>query len=307
MQLKDKFIEFWRYIEKAKKITLCTHIEPDGDTLGSAVALKNLILLNTKNKEVKISGGDYPRNLVFLEEDEKIGLVDDSFFNESLKIVVDTSTIKRIFDQRVISKEALKIDHHHCENEWLFEIGGDFWPATGQIVAKLAKDLNLQVNKKVVEALAVAIITDTEFFKERNVNAETFECMQYLLENNLAYNQLLKKMQLNQEENDFIFNAIKNIKSNGIISYLVVNEVVSNGLARPLVAKFTEMSSTEISLVFLKRKENDYRCEIRSKTNYDVSKIAAYFLGGGHFNSAGFIQKDLSNLDAILKYINTKK
>ncbi|SYV90396.1 Predicted phosphohydrolase (DHH superfamily) [Metamycoplasma alkalescens] len=131
--------------------------------------------------------------------------------------------------------------------------------------------------------------------------------MQYLLENNLAYNQLLKKMQLNQEENDFIFNAIKNIKSNGIVSYLVVNEVVSNDLARPLVAKFTEMSSTEISLVFLKRKENDYRCEIRSKTNYDVSKIAAYFLGGGHFNSAGFIQKDLSNLDAILKYINTKK
>ncbi|PZV99249.1 DHH family phosphoesterase [Metamycoplasma auris] len=307
MDLKNKFNNFWKYIKEAKKITLCTHIEPDGDTLGSAVALQHLILLNEKDKEVRISGSDYPRNLLFLLDNKQGNLVDDEFFSESLKIVVDTSTKERIYDQRVITKKALKIDHHPFENEWLFEIGGDFWPATGQLITKLAKELKLKVNEKVLEALGVAILTDTEFFKERNVNSETFECMQYLLDNNLNYSQLIKKMQLNNDELDFIFNAINNKKVKGIVSYLVVDEVVSNDIVRPLVAKFVELSNTEVSLAILRSINNVYRCEIRSKTNYNVSKVANHFLGGGHFNSSGFIIENLSNLNEILDYINNSK
>ncbi|ENY68642.1 Hypothetical protein, predicted transmembrane protein [Metamycoplasma auris 15026] len=307
MNLVNKFAKFWRYIEDAKKITLCTHIEPDGDTLGSAVALKKLILLNTKNKEVRISGADYPRNLLFLIDDKQGSLVDEQFFSESLKIVVDTSTKKRIYDQRVNTKEALKIDHHPQEHEWLFEIGGDYWPATGQLITRLAKELNLKVNEEILEALGVAIITDTEFFKERNVNFETFMCMQYLLDNNLNYAGLLKKMQLNNEELNFIFKSINHKQVNGIVSYLIVHDVVSNDIARPLVAKFVELSNTEVSLVLLKTANDEFRCEIRSKSNYDVSKVASHFLGGGHFNSAGFIQKDLMSLNKVISYINKQK
>ncbi|WP_029608618.1 DHH family phosphoesterase [Mycoplasma simbae] len=304
--LTEKFIRFWDYIQKADNITICTHVEPDGDTLGSAVALKQLILLNLSNKNVEISGGDYPRNLLFLA-DKKIKLVSKKFFDNSLKVVVDTSTKRRIFDQRVKTEEAIKIDHHPFEGQWLFEIGGDFWPATGQVMTKMVMDLNLKVNEKIVEALAVAIITDTEFFKERNVNEETFECMKFLLANGLNYNLLLKKMQLNAKENKFIFDAISGLKQKGIVTYIIVDEVVSNDVARPLVAKFAEVSTTEVSLAFLKRSQGDYRCEIRSKTTYDVSKVANKFLGGGHLNSSGFIQKDLKELNKVLSFINKNK
>ncbi|MGX9358718.1 DHH family phosphoesterase [Mycoplasma sp. 2575] len=301
--MKQKFIKFWEYLKNANNITLCTHVEPDGDTLGSAVALKHLIKINLKNKNVRISGGDYPRNLLFLE-DEKISLVDNDFFNNSLKVVVDTSTKNRIFDQRVKTEESIKIDHHPLEGKWLFEIGGDFWPATGQVMTKLVMELNLKTDKKVLEGLAVAIITDTEFFKERNVTQETFKCMEFLLKEGLDYNLLLKKMQLNAEENRFIFNAINNSQKEGIVTYMIVDQIVSNDIARPLVAKFVEVSNTEVSLALLKRKQGDYRCEIRSKTTYDVSKVANYFLGGGHLNSSGFIQQDLNKLQEIVNFIN---
>ncbi|MBN4089652.1 DHH family phosphoesterase [Mycoplasma enhydrae] len=303
MNLKDKFTKFWEYINSHNKITLCTHVEPDGDTLGSAIALKHLIELNADNKEVKISGGDYPRNLLFLIED-KIDLVEDSFFNNSLKIVVDTSTKSRIFDSRVNTQEALKIDHHPFEGKWLFEIGGDYWPATGQLIVDMIKELNLKTNSKVLEGLAIAIITDTEYFKERNIDFKTFENMAFLLKNGLNYASLIKNMQLNTEENNIIFNSLKNINTKGIVSYIIVEDIVSNDIVRPLVAKFVDLVNTEVSLAYLKRKQGDYRCEIRSKTIFDVSKIASYFGGGGHFNSSGFIQKDIKNINEVLNKIN---
>ncbi|AZZ65710.1 phosphoesterase [Metamycoplasma phocicerebrale] len=306
MSLTKNFHLFWEHINNSKNITLCTHVEPDGDTLGCAIALKHLILLNSKNIAVKISGGDYPRNLEFLI-DEPIDLVDQSYFDNSLKVVVDTSTKRRIFDKRVVTEESLKIDHHPHEGKWLFEIGGDHWPATGQLITNMVRELNLKINNQVLEGLAVAIITDTEFFKERNVNAETFLDMQFLLEKGLNYNALLKKMQLNNKENNIIYKAIKQIQIKNNVSYIIVDEIVSNDIVRPLVARFVELSNTEVSLAYLKRKEGDYRCEIRSKTTYDVSRVANNFGGGGHLNSSGFVQKDSESINQVIDFINSLK
>ncbi|MCU4117323.1 DHHA1 domain-containing protein [Mycoplasma zalophi] len=302
--LEKQLKEFWNYILDAEYITLFTHVEPDGDTLGSAVALKELILLNSpKIKEVQISGKDYPRNLMFLVDFEP-RLVSDAFFKKSLKVVVDTSTKSRIYDQRVITTEAIKIDHHPHENEWLFEIGGDNWPATGQLVAMLIKYLNLKTNDLALEATASAILTDTEFFKERNISQQTFEAMQILFERNLNYSFLLQKMQLNEQEIEFIFEICKNKYISKNVSWVVSEEIVTNDLARPLVAKFVEITTTEIAIAFLKRTQGDYRVEIRSKGNFDVSKIAIRFGGGGHHNSSGFIIKNNQQIPEVISYIN---
>ncbi|MBN0919217.1 DHH family phosphoesterase [[Mycoplasma] gypis] len=303
--LNEKFQKFWDYIQKAQKITLCTHVEPDGDTIGSAFALKELILLNTNNKQVLVSGMDYPRNLLFLlDQDQQ--LVGDDFFNNSLKVVVDTSTKLRIYDQRVITKDSLKIDHHPEENEWLFEIGGDHWPATGQLITLMVQALGLKTNQKILQALASAIITDTEFFQERNISAQTFDCFSFLLSQGLDYSLLLKNIALTNEENTFIFNACKKRKTKGIVTYIISKNIVTNDIARPLVAAFTRLVNTEVSLAILKRSQGDYRCEIRSKNSFDVSRVAFHFGGGGHKNSSGFIIKKLNELPKILDFINKK-
>ncbi|MBU4693212.1 DHH family phosphoesterase [Mycoplasma sp. CSL7491-lung] len=296
--------KFWEIISQAQYITLCTHIEPDGDTLGSAVALKELILLNsTKIKEVKISGKDYPRNLSFLLKEEE-NLVSNEFFNKSLKIVVDTSTKSRIYDHRVITQESIKIDHHPFENEWLFEIGGDNCPATGQLIAMLIKHLNLKTNNLSLEGAAVAILTDTEFFKERNITSETFEAMKVLFEHNLNYSSLLIKMQLNNEELNTIWKVCNNKKVVENVTYTVSNDIITNDIVRPLVAKFVEISNTDITIAFLKREQGDYRVEIRSNGSFDVSIIARKFGGGGHHNSSGFIIKNKDEIDKVINYIN---
>lgn len=303
--LKEKFITFWNYISNAKYITLCTHIEPDGDTLGSAIAFKEIIALNCPNvKEVLISGGDYPRNLSFLIK-KPISLVSQDFFDKSLKVVVDTSTKNRIFDKRVIPEKSLKFDHHPEEEKWLFEIGGDYWPATGQLLTLLIKTLNLKVNETALEGLAVAIITDTEYFLERNISAETFDMMSFLMSKGLKYSELLAKMQLNKNEAQQIFDVCKNMQTKGIVTYAISEKVVTNDLARPLVAQFVSLSNSEVSLVILKRVQGNYRCGIRSRTYYNVSEVAKHFGGGGHHNSSGFMIDNLQKLDEIIDFINT--
>ncbi|WP_027333961.1 DHH family phosphoesterase [Mycoplasma elephantis] len=298
----DDYKKLWKIIANHSYITICTHIEPDGDTLGSAVALKELIRINCpKVKEVKISGGDYPRNLLFLI-DEPINLVENEYFNKSLKIVVDTSTKSRIYDSRVIPEQSLKIDHHPHENKWLFEIGGDNWPATGELLTLIIKALKLKTNGKVLNGLAVAIITDTEFFMERNINQETFKCMGFLMEKGLNYSQLIKNMKLNNLENKLIFDTIKDKQEYEGISYVISDSVITNDIVRPLVMKFVDSTTSEVAIAFLKKDDGKYRGEIRSKTHFDVSQVARKFGGGGHHNSSGFIIDNINDVQKVLDY-----
>ncbi|MCV3734120.1 DHHA1 domain-containing protein [Ureaplasma miroungigenitalium] len=293
---------FWNYVTKAKKVVLCTHVEPDGDTLGSAIALQELIRLNLPDKPVQISGYDYPRNLHFLI-DEPINLVSDDFFDDALKIVVDTSTQRRIQDSRVQTQHALKFDHHQEEGEWLFAIGGDHWPATGEPLSILAATLDLKVNEKCLEALGTAILTDTEFMRERNISDQTFAVMAWLIQKGLDYLGLLKKLQLTTSEKNLIFNYLNQKQIQDDIDFLIVNEVVPNDIVRPLTAQFAQLAGSEVCFMLLKKPDGNYRGEIRSKTTFDVSRVAKIFGGGGHFNSAGFIVASPEYAKQIIKEI----
>ncbi|MCS4536530.1 DHHA1 domain-containing protein [Mycoplasma sp. CSL7475-4] len=304
--LTEQFKKFWEYISKAKFITLLTHKNPDGDTIGASVALKEIIDINSPNtEEVRISGGDCPRNLEFLFDD-KLDLVDQSFFDKSLKIVVDTSNKKRVFDQRVIPSQSLKFDHHPVEEEFMFGIGGDYWPATGQLLTQMVMALGLKINQKAMQGLAVAIITDTNNFTQRNITNTTFDTMSFLLKNGLDYKEVLQKIRLNTDEKQAIFNTLKTMKIDGLVSYVISQDVISNDIVRPLVNSFLDISNTEVSLVILKDKYNNYRCSIRSNSYFDVSKIANLYGGGGHYHSSGFNIDSLDKVTEIIATINKK-
>ncbi|BAP00880.1 hypothetical protein MCAL160_0174 [Mycoplasmopsis californica HAZ160_1] len=304
--MRKEFQKFWQILSQHEYITLCTHKNPDGDTIGSSVAFKEIIELNLPNvKKVKISGGDCPRNLEFLIP-EGLGLVDEEMFAKSLKVVVDTSTVKRVFDSRVIASESLKFDHHPVEDQFLFGIGGDNWPATGQLLTQMIMELNLQTNQKALEGLAVALITDTAHFTERNISSTTFDAMSFLMSQGLEYKKVLQKLKLNPEEKRLIFKTISTLKIDGNVSFLVSEEEISNDIVRPLVNQFLSLINTEVGLVALKQKGEFYRCSIRSVDSYDVGKVAKEFGGGGHKNSAGFNISNLEELSVVLKRINQK-
>ncbi|QBF34989.1 phosphoesterase [Mycoplasmopsis phocirhinis] len=302
--MNQQFKKFWEYINNSQFITLLTHKNPDGDTIGTSVALKQIIEINSTNiEQVQISGGECPRNLEFLF-DAKLDLVRDDFFDKSLKIVVDTSNKKRVFDQRVDVTTSLKLDHHPEEEKFMFGIGGDHWPACGQLLVEMVKSLNLKLNQKAMQALAVAIISDTNNFTQRNISTSTFEAMSFLMSKGLEYKQVLQNLKLNKQEKQIIFDVLKTIQVDGLVSYIVSEQIISNDIVRPLVNSFLDIADSEVCLAVLKSKQGFYRCSIRSHSYFDVSKIANNFGGGGHFHSSGFNIESLSQIKKVIELIN---
>ena len=297
--MKTTYKDIWREINKHNKITIVSHVDPDGDTIGSAIALKHLILDNTNISQVKISSEKAPRYIEFIDESETIS---DQYFYDSQVIVVDTSTKSRIFDKRVKTQEAIKIDHHHKEEKWKMEIGGDFWPATGQILYEMVQALNLKISKKSAEAMWIAIWTDTEGMTQRNINKITSEAINKLVPDP---SNLISQMVLLPSERNHI-NDLKNkliIKNN--VCSLITDDIVPNDYIRQMTGEFSNQKGFEIYIGITKVKENLYRGEIRSKGNIDVSVFAKKFGGGGHYSSAGFQVHDFNKAQEYIDYLKS--
>jgi len=297
--MKNTYKALWNEIIKHNNITIVTHVYSDGDTIGSAIALKHLILENTDIKNVKITSEKPPRYISFLDESEEIS---DEFFHSSQVVVVDTSTKRRFFDKRVITEKAIKIDHHHKEEKWKLEIGGDDWPATGQILYEMAKTLNLKINERAAEGMWVAIWTDTDAMTQRKPSATTIEAINSLVKNKDA---LLKKMELTKEEKEHIDKLSKELVIKNNVCYLITEDVVPNDYIRQMTASFSNKDGFEVYIGISKVKDKVYRGALRSKSKVDVSYFAKLFGGGGHFNSAGFkvssLEKGQERIDYLIK------
>ncbi len=294
--------EIWDFIAKQETITICTHIDPDGDTIGSAVALKELIELNTNVKEVRISGGDISKSFDFISKNIEDN-VDDEFFHQSQVIVVDTSNKARVWDQRVITNEAVKIDHHKDVEEWLMKIGGDHWPACGQVIAEMAFMLNLKINSRFIEGVTTAIVTDTENFTQRNISSDTFAVMSKLLKEN-NYLKTIADLLPTAEETKMLNKFLSLVKYTDKMIILATEEVIPASIYRKLVGQLSSIKDKEVTLSIGKEENGKfYRCGLRSKGNVDVSLIAEAMGGGGHHSSSGFKLSVENSIEEIISKV----
>ncbi len=279
--MEQLYKQIWNKIKESKKIVILTHINPDGDTIGTAVALKHLILDNTDIKEVKISGSKVPSFLSTVDENEDVS---DEFFNEAQVIVVDTSNKRRVFDQRVITEETIKIDHHHEEEKWLLGVGGDHWPATGEVLFELAIANELEVSKRVMEALFIAIWTDTSGLTQRNISERTIELMNEL---DVDKTSIIKSLQPPKHILELIEELKKEIVVDQGVAVFISKKEIENEYLRLVTDALSTSGDFKAYIGYVMTDENYMRGSLRSK-NIDVSVLAKKLGGGGHESSAGF-------------------
>ncbi|TCG10376.1 DHH family phosphoesterase [Mycoplasma todarodis] len=305
MKLKLKELQrIWAYISSQKTITICTHIDPDGDTVGTSIALKEFIENNTDVEQVRISGGDIPPMLDFISADIEDDIEDEYFYNSQV-IVVDTSNKARIWDKRVVTKEAVKFDHHKETEEWLMGIGGDDWPACGQLLAEIAYMLELKWTEKARVGISIAIVTDTENFTQRNIGPETFNVMAKMLKDGHNYLDVVPKLLPSAKEAEAINKVLSQVSyeyENMVVFFS--NDEVTSDIYRAAVGAVSSVSDREVTLfVAPYAGTNILRGGLRSKGNVDVSKIAEALGGGGHHASSGFKAPLGTSLEEIMKVI----
>jgi len=317
----NNFDEISRVIQKNKNFLITSHINLDGDGIGSELAL--YFILKKLNKKVTILNQDrIPKIYDFLPDSDKVQYWNNNRINPKsidVGIALDCSSIKRIGRTYEIFKDIktiINIDHHKSnENFGNLNYLDCSASSVGEIIYELITFLNIDLlDEKISTCLFTAIITDTGSFRYSNVSSKTFgvashltrhRIKSHLIANNI-YNRstypglkLLGESLLTLEMDD------SNYVSWLTITRKMLNDTNANDEdIEGIINIATTLNNVEISILFRETKDNKIKISFRSKGNFDVNKFAGKFKGGGHPNAAGCLC--LGKLDEIKEKILSK-
>lgn len=317
----NNFDEISRVIQKNKNFLITSHINLDGDGIGSELAL--YFILKKLNKKVTILNQDrIPKIYDFLPDSDKVQCWNNNRINPKsidVGIALDCSSIKRIGRTYEIFKDIktiINIDHHKSnENFGNLNYLDCSASSVGEIIYELITFLNIDLlDEKISTCLFAAIITDTGSFRYSNVSSKTFgvashltryRIKSHLISNNI-YNRstypglkLLGESILTLEMDD------SNYVSWLTITRKMLNDTNANDEdVEGIINIATTLNNVEISILFRETKDNKIKISFRSKGNFDVNKFAGKFKGGGHPNAAGCLCS--GKLDEIKEKILSK-
>lgn len=282
-------------IEKSRYILIITHVNPDADSISSALALSNLFFENKIKHKVFNVSSDLPSNLDFLSRFEKMTDQIPKFFD--LAISVDCGTYARL--GITLDKEIplINFDHHKSNNDFgTINIVDPMKSSTAEIVYDFFKYNGLYITKNIATALYVGIYDDSLAFSLARCDELTFEKVNHLVEYGASpsdiANKLLRRDSLAKYR--IIPKVLESLElfEEGTVASIIAKEEwfkQTGAHTRDCEDALNMIMSMHIVKVafFIRIVNNRSRISLRSKGDIDVSIIAGNFKGGGHFNAAG--------------------
>ncbi len=282
--------------ESNKKIAVFTHINPDGDCLGSAASL--YYALKQLGKDVQVfAEKDIHQNFSFLIED----LFNPEMYEKyDLLVAVDSSDITRIGDYSNMfskHKNTLMIDHHKSAVQFAkYNYIEETACSCCEILYKILNS-NMKLNLKIAQALYCGILTDTGCFVHNNttplVHTIAADLLSYGLDIDTIHYYLMKRRTI--EELNLLGTALSSLKLelNGQVSimtitvedFLKTNTTEKNVIG--LVNYGVGIDNVKYSILISEIKKNVCKISIRSKLDADSSQVCEAFGGGGHKFAAG--------------------
>lgn len=302
------------FLKKYNNFLLIGHIKPDGDAIGSMLALH--LALRKLGKDTILACDDaLSDRFDYLPDSSKIILLKDApkiIENIDLVITLDSATYELTglnnHFQRKDLPTILNIDHHHDNPEYgnINYIEAES-SSVCEIIFKLIKELNVKISADIATCILNGIFVDTDSFKNPNTSIDTLRITSYLLSRgadlkSITRNNLKDKSLSTLKLWGIALARLSKNNKLGIISTIITrNDLKKCGAAYEDlegVANFlNSIPEAKASLVLSERDDNEIKGSFRTlHDNVDVSKIAALFGGGGHKKAAGFsIEGNLSN------------
>lgn len=286
-------------LKSEQSFYLISHMLPDGDSIGSLLAMGEG--LASLGKKVKMfTPGNIPRKYKFLAGSDSVAhevLIDDP---EVTVVVLDSSDLDRLgLFKEVVSKSRLiiNIDHHVTNQRFgnlnLVDANA---AATGEIVHQILIDLQVHLTESIAESLYVAISTDTGSFKFDNTTPNTHRVVASLLEFGLSPGTLsqiifderplsfyvllkeaLSSLEMYADRSVAVMTLSKDIRERSGASTDDLDGIVN--YAR-------NIEGIELGILFYVEGNNEVKVGFRSRS-LDVSALAGKLNGGGHVRAAG--------------------
>lgn len=295
----NTFAEIAQVISASEKILIYPHVNMDGDALGSAAALCKGLRKQGKECYILIEDG-IPANLTFL--DQGYCTSEQNLIRKpDLSICVDCGDPSR-FEKRAgkfsSAPVTVCIDHHgttdlFCDYNYVDPKAA----ATGELIYRLLREMEAEIDQEMGEALFAAITTDTGDFQYSNTTRESHLIAAELYDAGIDPNKVSIELYENTRieklliENEALSTMSTIGGGKGIIAYVTQDMLRKTGArleeTEGVVQKLRSIGSVEVAAFIKETEEGDVRVSLRSKKHVDVSAIAAAMGGGGHIRAAG--------------------
>jgi len=323
---RDSFKKLGDAIKKSKRITIVTHMNPDGDAMGSSLALS--MYLQKLNKEVKvIVPNAFPKFLEWMPESKKTFNFQlnekkvKAFISKcDLVFVLDFNNFKRIekLGEFIGALDIPKfmIDHHQQPDTFAkYSLHDVKSCSTCELVYDLMKGMGhaRMLDKKIAECLYTGLMTDTGSFRFSSVTYKTHLILSELLKTGMVPSDVHGAIYDTYSRDrmkllGFALNKMHVLPDNKI-AYMALSESelkafnYQKGDTEGMVNYPFSIKGINFCALFTEQ-EGIIRMSFRSKGKIDVNKFArAHFSGGGHMNAAGG-KSDLSLEETVAKFVS---
>ncbi len=298
-----------QHIKTSQRILVASHAEPDGDCLGSLVAM-GLALIKLDKTITLFNPSPIPAVYRFLPGVERIETQIKTAEEYDLAIVLDCGDIIRVGEDSSVVTQipiVVNIDHHVSNTGFGHAqlIDTDAC-ATAEIVYRLIKALEIPFDKAIATSIYLGILTDTGSFRFSNTNPAAFAISKAMtdigVEPHAVAQRVFGTYSLGRIKLlNMALNSIE-ISENGKLSLMTVNRSMLNATGTStedidgLINYARRIEDVKVAALIHEIKNgagkftnmNRYHVSLRSDSTVDVAKIAGKFGGGGHTSAAGF-------------------
>lgn len=276
----------------ANKILVTAHILPDGDAIGSTLAMMQILRSLGKSAQVFIDD-TARKNLQALPHFEEIQRPKEGeHFDADLLLILDTSPDRIGKVRKLTDAPVLNVDHHVTNNG----DGVDLYvepnaAATCELVYNLAREFGVTITPDIATCLYTGLATDTGFFQFSNTRAETLAIASELIRCGVSPNFISEQIEKKTlAEVRGLIDALNSLKmfyddkvAGMILDYATAKKFDST---EGFIDEIRVIDTVDVAFLITEKAPNFCRVSMRSK-GVDVSKVAAKLGGGGHIRAAG--------------------
>ena len=297
-------------LKGCKTVLISAHKNPDGDALGSQLAL--MLALEKMNKTVTGHNLDpVPEIYRFLPCVDKIKTGRPAPGRYDAYVVVDADPPRTgLFDKSYPADVLINIDHHITNpREWPLTWLEPDASACGEMIYALLRELGAAIDRDIALCLYTAIFTDTGSFRYSNTSPESMRIAAALLESGADPWLVTENVY-----ESFAYRRLKLLgavlagmerSEDGRVAWVVITDTLyrQTGTSAEDTDNFVNfvrsVKGVEVAVLFRQTAESQYKISLRSKGRVDLSALAQSFGGGGHKNAAG------GTLDGSLEEVKT--
>ncbi len=288
-------------IRHLKSAVIFTHMRPDGDTLGSAMALSRaLFLLNIPNEV--INEGEVPEKFLFLEGMKDIRRTPT--LDAEGYICVDSSDEARLgYAQPVFlagvkkGKVTVNIDHHVSNTRFCKYNFVRPRASNCENMSELISLLGVGSDKLIASYLMVGMITDSGAFSHSDVNGDSFRAAAAAVDagadvGKITYEVFKKQSKARAQLYAEIISKLRYDLEDQFVTALVTQEQLKKynlkqDATEGIVDFGLSVDTVEVSVCMMEVKKGQYKASLRSKGTVNVNEVAGVFGGGGHVLASG--------------------